>query len=358
MSLASADAKRLSGPERAAILFLGLQQEQISKLMDHLNEDEIRTISRTMSRLGKVDPAIVEAVFGDFGESAASGGVIVGTTQTTERLLRSVLIGRDELVDSILQEISGPPKSNTWERVTTVEAKTLADYLGNEHPQVAAVVLSQLFADYAAQVLAQLPAAYSADIMLRLLEVPTVNREILDDIERALRNDLGMDLVQDKKKDPHSYMADLIGRVNSDTEARLLGSLESASPEQAAMVRKHMFTFADLVRISATSIQALLQECDKSRLAMALKLSDDSQRQKFLSNMSERQAKMFRDELEAGGTPRKPEVEEAQKEIVLLAKALSAAGLLSLEPEDPPPEAAADAAPAEEPAPAEAAAAA
>ena len=126
-----------------------------------------------------------------------------------------------------------------------------------------------------------------------------------------------MDLVQDKKKDPHNYMADLIGRVNSDTEARLLGSLESVSPEHAAMVRKHMFTFADLVRISTASIQALLQECDKSRLAMALKLSDNSQRQKFLSNMSERQAKMFRDELESGGTPRKPEVEEAQKEIVL-----------------------------------------
>ena len=358
MSLAqsSADIKRLSGPERAAILFLGLQQEQITKLMDHLNEDEIRTISRTMSRLGKVDPAIVEAVFNDFGDSAASGGVIVGTTQTTERLLRSVLIGRDELVDSILQEISGPPKSNTWERVTTVEAKTLADYLGNEHPQVAAVVLSQLFADYAAQVLAQLPQASAADIMLRLLEVSTVNREILDDIERALRNDLGMDLVQDKKKDPHNYMADLIGRVNSDTEARLLGSLESLSPEHAAMVRKHMFTFADLIKISTSSIQALLQECDKSRLAMALKLSDDSQRQKFLSNMSERQAKMFRDELESGGAPRKPEVEEAQKEIVLLAKALSAAGLLSLEPEEMPAEAAPAAATDEAP-PTEAAAA-
>jgi flagellar motor switch protein FliG len=133
--------------------------------------------------------------------------------------------------------------------------------------------------------------------------------------------------------------------VNSDTEARLLSSLESVSAEHAAMVRKHMFTFADLVRVGATAIQALLQECDKSRLAMALKLSDDSARQVFLSNMSERQAKMFREELESGGTPRKPEVEEAQKEIVLLAKALAAAGLLSLQPEESaaPP----DAAPAE-----------
>ena len=86
--------------------------------------------------------------------------------------------------------------------------------------------------------------------MVRLLEVSTVNREILDDIERALRSDLGMDLAQDKKKDAHNYMADLIGRVNSDTEARLLGSLESVSPEHAAMVRRHMFTFADLVRVA------------------------------------------------------------------------------------------------------------
>jgi flagellar motor switch protein FliG len=334
----SPDAKRLSGAERVAVLFLGLQQEQISKLMDLLNEDEIRTISRTMSRLGKVDPALVESVFDEFTNHVASGGAIVGTNQTTERLLRSVLIGRDELVDSIIQEISGPPKSNTWERVTTVDAKVLAEYLGNEHPQVAAAVLSQLFADYAAQVLALLPEGAAADVMLRLLEVPSINRDILDDIERALRNDLGMDLSQEKRKDPHNYMADLIGRVNSDTESRLLGSLESISPEHGARVRKHMFTFANLIQIAATSIQALLQECDKTRLATALKLADDTVQQKFLSNMSERQAKMFRDELGSGGTPRKPDVEEAQKEIVLLAKALAAAGLLSLEPEEAPAE--------------------
>ena len=324
------ELQRLSGAERAAILLLGMQQEHMGKLMDQLNEDEIRTISRTMSRLGKVDPGIADAVFNDFANQIVSGGGILGTHQTTERLLRSVLIGRDELVDSILQEISGPPKSNTWERVTTVEAETLAEYLGNEHPQVAAVVLSQLFADYAAQVLALLPAESAADIMIRLLEVPPANREILDDIERALRNDLGMDLSHEKRKDPHGYMAG----VNSDTEMRLLGSLESASPEHAAMVRKHMFTFGDLVRIGAASVQALLQECDKSRLAMALKLSDDAARNVFLSNMSERQAKMFREELESGGPPRKPEVEEAQKEIVLLAKALATAGLLSLEPDE------------------------
>jgi flagellar motor switch protein FliG len=322
--------------ERAAVLLLGLPPEQMGKVMELLNEDEIRSISRTMSRLGKVDTAVVEAVCNDFTSRLAGGSTLVGSHETTERLLRAALIGRDELVDSIMQEVRGPATTGTWERVTTVDAKVLAAYLGNEHPQVAAVVLSQLFADYAAQVLAALPAESASDIMVRLLELAPVNRDVLDDIERALRNDLGMDLGQDKKKDPHGYMADLICRVDGDTEARLLASLEADAPEHAAQVRKNMFTFPDLVKISAASIQALLQECDKSRLAVALKLSDDATRQIFLGNMSERQAKMFREELETGGNPKKTEVEAAQKEIVLLAKALAAAGLISLEPEEPP----------------------
>ncbi len=335
---------RLSGIDRAAILLLGLPPEQMGKVMELLNEDEIRSISRTMSRLGKVDPAVMEAVCNDFMARLAAGGVLVGSHESTERLLRNALIGRDELVDSIMQEVRGPTTTGSWERVTTVDAKVLAQYLANEHPQVAAVVLSQLFADYAAQVLAALPAEPASDIMVRLLELGTVNRDILDDVERALRNDLGMELGQDKKKNPHGYMADLIGRVDGDTEARLLKSLESAAPDHATEVRKNMFTFADLVKISATSVQALLQECDKARLAMGLKLSDDATRQVFLGNMSERQAKMFREELESGGAPKKSEVEAAQKEIVLLAKALAAAGLISLEPEEAPAEAQPDAA--------------
>ena len=327
---------RLSGVERAAVLLLGLPPEHMGRVMELLNEDEIRSISRTMSRLGRVDPAVIEAVCTDFMGRLAGGNAIIGSHETTERLLRAALSGRDELVDSIMQEVRGPTTTGTWERVTTVDAKVLAAYLANEHPQVAAVVLSQLFADYAAQVLAALPPDAASDIMVRLLELGTVNRDILDDVERALRNDLGMDLGQDKKKNAHGYMADLIARVDGDTEARLLGALETSAPEHAAQVRKNMFTFADLVKISKTAVQALLQECDKSRLAMGLKLSDDATRQVFLQNMSERQAKMFREELESGGAPKKAEVEAAQKEIVLLAKALSAAGLISLEPEEAP----------------------
>src|SRR5689334_8727032 len=109
---------RLSGIDRAAILLLGLPSEHMGKVMELLNEDEIRSISRTMSRLGKVDPAVMEAVCNDFMARLAAGGVLVGSHESTERLLRNALIGRDELVDSIMQEVRGPTTTGSWERVT------------------------------------------------------------------------------------------------------------------------------------------------------------------------------------------------------------------------------------------------
>src|SRR5215813_9459105 len=81
---APTNAPRLNGLERAAVLLLGLPPEQMGKVMELLNEDEIRSISRTMSRLGKIDPAVMEAVCSDFITRLAAGGVLVEATATTE----------------------------------------------------------------------------------------------------------------------------------------------------------------------------------------------------------------------------------------------------------------------------------
>src|SRR5262249_20673546 len=144
-----------------------------------LNEDEIRSISRTMSRLGKIDPAVMEAVCNDFMARLAAGGVLVGSHETTERLLRNALIGRDELVDSIMQEVRGPTTTGSGDGVTPVAARVLPQPPANEPPRVAAGGLPQLFADYAARVRGALPAEPASDIMVRLLELGTVNRDIL-----------------------------------------------------------------------------------------------------------------------------------------------------------------------------------
>lgn len=332
---AGATQRRLNGAERAAIILLALPQELTVKVMEMLSEAEIREISKAMARLGRVEPPVLEGISHEFLQTAASSGLVVGSEQSTERLLKAALSGREGLIKSIMEDIRSPGGDTTWERISAVDAKVLAEYLANEHPQTIAVVLSRVGPEHSARVLSLLPDAAASDVMLRILQLGPVSADILEDVERSLRNDLATLTGRGQGADPHALMADLVSRVDSDTEARLLGALESASPETAGRVRRLMFTFEDLVKIGKTALQTLLQECDKSRLALALKPLDETVQQVFLGNMSERQAKLFREELETVSNPRKPDMEAAQRELVALAKALAASGRLSLQSDEP-----------------------
>jgi flagellar motor switch protein FliG len=327
--------RRLSGAERAAIVLLALPQEQTVKVMELLSEAEIREISKAMARLGRVDLPVLEGISSEFLQSAANSGLVVGSEQSTERLLKAALSGREGLIKSIMEDIRSPGGDTSWERISAIDATVLADYLSKEHPQTIAVVLSRVGPEHSARVLSLLPDAVASDVMLRILQLGPVSSDILEDVERSLRNELVALANRGQGADPHALMADLVSRVDSDNEARLLGALEATAPETAARVRRLMFTFDDLVKLGKSALQSLLQECDKSRLAVALKPLEEAVQQVFLSNMSERQAKLFREELETIGSPRKADSEAAQRELVALAKTLAASGRLSLQPEEP-----------------------
>jgi flagellar motor switch protein FliG len=340
--------RALSGSERAAIVLLSLGPEQAGRLVELLSEEEIRQISKAMSRLGEVDSTIAHKVVQDFAANTGSGGSIVGSQQSTERLLRATMVGRDDLVDTIMQDIRGGGGAAIWDKIAALDGKAFANFIRREHPQTIAVVLSRVIPDFTAQVLGVFPTELASNVMLRMLEIEKIDPEVIEDIERGLWQDL-QPLMQTEGGDGrHAFMADLIGRVDSDTETRLLGAMEAESPDQAAQVRKHMFTFIDIAKMGDSSVQTLLNDVDKSRLAVAIKLSDETMQNVFLRNMSERQAKLLRDELQMLSNVRKSDAESAQREIVLLAKALAAAGSLQLRPpeDEVPAEEATAAAPA------------
>ena len=90
------DYRTLSGPEKAAIFLLSLGEEYTAKLFEHMDDDEIMEISQTMAGLGKVSANVVERLFIDFAEQMTSTNALVGTLDSTERLLVKVL-GKDKV---------------------------------------------------------------------------------------------------------------------------------------------------------------------------------------------------------------------------------------------------------------------
>lgn len=318
------DYRSLSGTEKAAILLLSLGEDHVSRVFEHMDEEEIRELSSTMAQLGTVSSTLVERLFSEFGERISSTGSLVGTLESTERLLTKVL-GEDR-VQLIMEEIRGPAGRTMWDKLANVNEVVLANYLKNEYPQTVAVVLSKIKPDHASRVLASLPENFAMEVIMRMLRMEAVQKEVIDDVERTLRNEFMSNLARSQGRDAHEMMAEIFNNLDRATEDRFIQMLEDRNRDAAERIKQLMFTFEDLAKIDAAGIQTLLRAVDKGKLSIALKGASETIRDLFFGNMSERAAKILREDIESLGPVRLRDVEEAQVEMVAVAKDLATKG--------------------------------
>ena len=318
------DFRNLTGPQKAAIFMLSLSEEQSAKMFEMMDDEEIRELSQIMSSLGSINSKVVERLFIEFADQISSAGSLVGSYESTERLLAKAL-GTDR-VDQIMEELRGPAGRTMWDKLGNVNEAVLANYLKNEYPQTVAVVLSKVRPEHAASVLSILPENFSMEVIMRMLSMESVQKEILDHVEKTLRTEFMTNLARTARQDSHEMMANIFNTLDRGTESRFLASLEERNRESAEKIRQLMFTFDDLIRVDNAGVQILLRQVDKSQLAVALKGGSEEVRELFFENMSERAAKIMREDMEAMGAVRLKDVDDAQAGVVTIAKQLSDSG--------------------------------
>jgi flagellar motor switch protein FliG len=316
--------RSLSGADKAAIFMLSLENDQSAKLFEMMDVEEIKELSMTMANLGNIDSEVVERLFIEFADQLSSTGSLVGSYDSTERLLLQTI--DSDKVDMIMEEIRGPAGRTMWDKLGNVNEQVLANYLKNEYPQTVAVVLSKIKPDHASRVLAVLPENFAMEVVMRLLRMETVQKEILAGVEKTLRTEFMSNLASTQRQDSHEQMADIFNNLDRSTESRFMSALEERNRESAERIKGLMFTFEDLARIDPSGVQALLRQVEKDQLAMALKGGSDDIKDLFFKNMSERAAKMMQEDMEAMGPVRLKEVDEAQGNVVQTAKTLAEAG--------------------------------
>jgi flagellar motor switch protein FliG len=321
------DIKKLNGAEKAAVIMLALGEDHI-QLWQSLDEEEIKEISQAMSTLGTVTSTVVEELMIEFVSGMSSSGTIMGSYEQTQRMLQSFL--PPDKVDALMEEIRGPAGRTMWDKLGNVNEGVLANYLKNEYPQTVAVVLSKIKADHAARVLSSLPEDFALECVQRMLRMEPVQREILDKIEQTLRVEFMSNLARTSKRDSHELMAEIFNNFDRQTETRFTAALEERNRESAERIRSLMFVFEDLQKLDPGGIQTLLRAVEKDKLALALKGASDNLRDMFMSNMSERAAKIMRDDMNSMGPVRLKDVDGAQMNMVQIAKDLAAKGEIML----------------------------
>jgi flagellar motor switch protein FliG len=321
------DVRKLTGPEKAAVILLSLGEDH-TRLWQSLDEDEIKEISQAMASLGTVSSAVVEELMVEFVSGMSGSGAVMGSYEQTQRLLASFMPG--DRVDALMEEIRGPAGRTMWDKLGNVNEAVLANYLKNEYPQTVAVVLSKIKPDHAARVLTSLPEDFALECVQRMLRMEPVQRDILDKIEQTLRTEFMSNLARTSKRDSHEMMADIFNSFDRQTEARFIGALEERNRESAERIRALMFVFEDLARLDPGGVQTLLRAVEKDSLALALKGASEALREMFFSNMSERASKIMREDMESMGPVRLKDVDQAQMAMVQVAKDLAAKGEIML----------------------------
>jgi len=318
------DYRTMTGPEKAALLMMSVGEDNATRLFSLMDDDEIKELSQAMANLGNVSAQMVERLLVEFADQISSTGSLVGNFDNTERLLAKVL--DQDRVHNIMDEIRGPAGRTMWEKLTNVNETVLANYLKNEYPQTVAVVLSKIKSEHAAKVLALLPEPFAMEVIMRILRMEAVQKEVLDDVERTLRNEFMSNLARTNRRDAHEMMADIFNFLDRNMEARFLGSLEERNRDSAERIKALMFTFEDLGKLDPGGVQTLLRSAEKDKIGLALKGASEELRNLFYSNMSERAAKIMREDMQAMGPVRLRDVDEAQMYIVQMAKDLAANG--------------------------------
>jgi len=323
------DYRSLSGPEKAAIFVLSLSEEHTSQIFSHMDDDEILELSQIISGLGKIGPSVVERLFIEFTEQMSSTSTLVGSQDSTERMLTKSGLSQEK-IDVIMEEIRGPAGRTMWEKLGNVNEEILANFLQKEYPQTVAVVLSKVSTDHAARVLAILPDGFALEVISRMLKMETVQKEILEEVEKTLRKEFMSNLARTQRRDSHELIADIFNNMERAVETRFMEELEKVTPDSAEKIRSLMFTFEDLLSLDPASIQTVIRAVDKEKLPLALKGATDSLKDLFFDNMSERAGKIMKEDMAAMGPVRLKEVEDSQQYIVTVTKDLESRGEVTI----------------------------
>ena len=323
-----AELKKFSGPQRAAALLLVLGKEHGAPIWEGLSVEEVKELSAAMAQLGRIPATVVEYLLVQFSSEVSSMASLHGSFETTERLLAGIL--PEDKVKEVMEDIRGPSGRTMWDKLSNVSEGVLASYLKNEYPQTVAVILTKLKPDHAARVLAELPRDFGTDVVARMLRIDNVQKNVIEQVEQTLKTEFMSNLARTQRRDPHETMAELFNAMDRQTEEAMLSALEERAPESAERIRSLMFTFEDLAKLLPSAIAAVVKQADKKVVALALKAAPEEARKVFFAGMTERAAGLLRDDMANMGPVRARDCEDAQNQLVRLAKQMADRGEIVL----------------------------
>lgn len=316
----------MTGKQKAALLLISLGPEVAASVYQNLSEEEVERLTLEISGVKKVESAVKEEIIEEFHNIAiAQDYISQGGIGYAKTVLEKAL-GKDH-AQAIINRLTSSLQVRPFDFARRADPSQLLNFIQNEHPQTIALILSYLEAEQAGVILSSLPQDVQADIARRIATMDSTSPEVISEIEAVLERKLSSTVTQDfSETGGVGTVVEVLNGVDRSTEKTILDALEIQDPELAEEIRKRMFVFEDIVTLDNRSIQRIIRDCENEDLILSLKVSSEEVQEVLFTNMSQRMAESFREEIEIMGPVRLRDVEEAQSRIVAIIRRLEDAG--------------------------------
>ncbi len=316
------------GVRKAAVLLMSLDEDDAAALLAKLPRRYVETVSIAIAQLDTVSGQEQEHIIGEFLASRPSAlGPNTGGLDRAKSLVKKAL-GKDatDMLNVLQQTLESLP----FGFLHKVDPQNILSFMIEEHPQTIAMVLSHVPAPIAAAVLNGLPQAKQLAVIQRVAEMGQTSPEAIDEVENGLSTRMALFMTQSyQKAGGIPAVAEMLNVSDRATERSILDGLSKDKPELVSEIRRLMFVFEDVVKLSDKDIQTVLKNVETNQWAMALKGASQALQDKVMKNMSQRAAETLKEEMEFLGKVRLSEVEAVQQRIVDVIRTLEDSGQLS-----------------------------
>jgi flagellar motor switch protein FliG len=323
----------LTGPQKAATVLAQMDSQRAAQALKGLSESEVVMLMTEMAKLPQLDAKVVSDVVGEFLDEVTG---IVAVQQGGAEAARALLAERlgadraDEVMEQVYVGGDGPLML-----LHRLDAVQVTAFLAEEHPQTIAVVLVHLSPDRAAEILGKMDEKVRVDVADRIAIMGRIDPQVVQEVATVFERKFAT-LLQPGGGSTRMAaggipaLVSILNNVDRSSEKLILTELDALDPEVAEKVRNQLFVFDDVVALDDRTLQRVLRSVVPKDLAVALKGVEDSVRDKFLRNLSERAAQDLVDEMEILGPTRLSTVESAQMQLVKIVREMEEAGEIVL----------------------------
>jgi len=325
-----------TGKQKAAMLLMSLDPTTAGELLRGLNPEVVQELAVELAYLDASGVSSRQST-----EVARQFCISLKTDQGfhfksfLEQMLKST-VGEDKAIQIQTQIQDLLQKRDPFISIRSIDSRTIASALGNEHPQAAAVVLSELPVKKSSEVIGLLGEGIRVSVVSRMTGCEAITAEAKTRIAETVCKRLGAVAAAGRERSaiarPEQSLrkvAVILRNLGKELRDGLLGAIKEKDDKTGETVANLMIVWEDIPQVADRSLQEALRGTDAKKLALALVKADETIVEKIKSNISERAAATLDEETSLMSAPKKQDIEDARNEIVQSLREMNEKGELA-----------------------------